>query len=261
MQYNELLDTGQLDGALAALQSQAKQSPDKADLWVHLFALNCVMGKLDKALACLQKAASLDEGWVLPAQENRLLIGCELIRREVFVGKRKPLILGEPPEWIAGFVEALTLDPQGKTEEAGRLRATAWEQAPALPSKVNGEACEWLSDADHRLGPILETCLDGRYYWIPFNQIKTIECQPAQALIELVWLPASVRLAGGALLRAYLPVRYPGSETAPDAELRLARRTEWEKAPGGGDRGLGQRLLAHPKGDYALLECRNIEFS
>jgi type VI secretion system protein ImpE len=218
------------------------------------------MGRFEKALSRLQRAASLDEGWVAPAQENRLLISCEFMRREVFGAKKKPLILGEPPAWVAGYVEALALEVQGRTQEAGELRAKAWADAPAFAAKVNGQPCESLADADERLGPILEAYLDGRYYWIPFGQIEKLECEPAKFLIELVWLPANLKLATGAEIKAYLPVRYPGSEEAADAEIRLARRTEWRSAPGGGSTGFGQRMFEHSQGEYALLDCRLIEF-
>jgi type VI secretion system protein ImpE len=158
-------------------------------------------------------------------------------------------------------VEALALEAQGRTQEAGELRARAWGDAPVLAAKVNGQPCESLVDADERIGPILEAYLDGRYYWIPFGQIQRLESEPAKVLIELVWLPSTLKLATGAEVKAYLPVRYPGSEEAADAGLRLARRTEWRRVPGGGYAGVGQRMFEHSQGDVPLLECRLIEFS
>jgi type VI secretion system protein ImpE len=260
MQYAELMQAGKLDEALVALRNEVRETPGDVNRWVHLFALECIMGRFEKALGCLQRAASIDEEWAGPAQENRMLIGCELMRREVFGAKKKPLIMGEPPAWIAGYVEAITLDAQGKPLVAAEMRAKAWTDSPSFDAAINGESCESLADADARLGPVLEACLDGGYYWIPFNQIETLSTEPAKVLIELVWLPAKLKLITGAEIKAYLPVRYPGSEDVADADVRLARRTEWRKTPGGAI-GLGQKMFEHSAGDCPLLECRSIEFA
>jgi type VI secretion system protein ImpE len=260
MLFQDLLESRQIEQARTALLNELKQSPSDVNRWVHLFAVECIMGLFQKALSRLQTAATLNEAWAMTAQENRMLIGCELARREVFSAKAKPLILGEPPAWVAAYVESLAQEAQKRPEEASKLRAAGWASAPEVRATVNGQPCEWLADADHRFGPILEGFLDGRYYWIPFVQIQSLRCEAPQSLVERVWLPAQVKLATGAELRAYLPVRYPGSEEAADPEIRLACRTQWRSAAGDGCFGLGERKFEHPQGYVPLLDCREIEF-
>jgi type VI secretion system protein ImpE len=190
-----------------------------------------------------------------------MLINAELARRDVFAGIRKPLILGEPPAWVAWYAEALALDAQGHAEQAWELRGKAWDASPGFSAAINDKQCEWISDADARLGPIFEAYLDGAYYWIPYTQLQRFESKAPEVLAEIVWLPIRLTLSTQAEIRGYSPVRYPGSENDPDSELRLARRTEWRDAPGGGSIALGQRLFDTDIGEFPLLECRSIDFS
>ena len=39
----------------------------------------------------------------------REAIRCEVLRTEIFAGRRKPLIFGEPPHWMAWLLESLRL--------------------------------------------------------------------------------------------------------------------------------------------------------
>ncbi|OZA56746.1 MAG: hypothetical protein B7X78_09760, partial [Sphingomonadales bacterium 39-62-4] len=63
---------------------------------------------------------------------------------------------------------------------------------------------------------------------------------------------------------AFLPARYPGSEAATSAAIRLGRQTEWAEL-GNGDAalevGLGQRLWSLSDGeDTGLLDLRKLTF-
>ena len=117
-----------------------------------------------------------------------------------------------------------------------------------------------MSDADFRLGPVLEAYIEGNYYWIPFGQIKSLTSQAPASLMELVWLPARLLLITGAEIEAYLPVRYPRTEETGSAELCLARRTEWKAVSEGANVGLGQKLFKSDRGETGILECRSMEF-
>lgn len=261
MESAALLQEGRLPEALEALKTEVRQAPSQVELRVRLFALHCVLGRLDNAVTDLDVIRSLDPGWRPAALVYRGVIASEQVRRQVFAGQVGPTILGEPEAWVAWNVQALALEAQGQTEAARDLRRQAWEAAPAHACAVNGRACPWLADADGRLGPILEACLDGQYYWIPFGQLRKIESDAPQFLVELVWLPARLTLASGAEVRAHLPARYPGTENSPDGRLCLGQRTEWQQTAGGELRPLGQKLLETDEADFGLLECRLIEFA
>src|SRR5205085_9395303 len=97
---------------------------------------------------------------MLLAQIVRPVITCEMLRRDVFAGKRTPLIFGEPMEWVGLLVQANGLVAKGEFEPAAEARAKAFDAAPASSGKINDEPFEWIADADSRLGPVLEAFIE-----------------------------------------------------------------------------------------------------
>jgi type VI secretion system protein ImpE len=259
MNSAELVQAGRLEDGLSALQAEIRSRPEDLRLRVFLFQLDCVLGRLDKALSQLQVIASLNAETMLLAQIFRPVIACELLRREVFAGKRTPLIFGEPMEWMGSLVQANSLAARGEFAAADESRARAFAAAPASSGAVNGEPFEWIADADSRLGPMLEAIIDGKYYWVPFARLRRFEMEKPSDLRDLVWMPARLTWTNGGAAPAHLPVRYPGTEESSDGPLRLGRKTEWRQPSGGTSLGLGQRVLATDAGEYPLLGCRSIE--
>jgi type VI secretion system protein ImpE len=257
----ELVRNARLAEGLTALQTEIRQHPADHRLRVFLFQLESVLGRLDKALTQLQVVASLNSETMLLAQIFRPVIACELFRREVFAGRRTPLIFGEPAEWVGSLVQAAALVAERRFAAAAELRQRAFEAAPATPGKLDGQPFEWIADADSRLGPILEIILEGRYYWVPFCRIARIEIEKPVDLRDFVWIPARFTWTNGGAVSAHIPVRYPDTESANDDALRLARKTTWNEAAPECFLGLGQRILTTDAGDHPLLDCRTIELS
>jgi type VI secretion system protein ImpE len=273
MTAQELLREGQLDEALAALQQEIRQSPADAKLRVFLFQLLAVQGQWDRALTQLSVVGELDALALPMVQTYREAIRCEVLRSEVFAGKRTPLIFGEPPPWVALLLEALRLAAQGRHAEAGPLREQALDAAPALSGGVHlatritdkladetdrSETFTWLADADSRLGPLLEAIVNGRYYWIPLDRVQRLDLEPPTDLRDVVWMPGHFQWTNGGEAVALLPTRYPGSAEHQDPQIRLARRTEWLEPAAGVYFGLGQRLLSSDAGEYALMDLRQL---
>lgn len=261
MNSAELVHSGRLEEGLTALQGEIRAKPDDTKLRIFLFQLNCVLGRVEKALTQLQVLAGLNADTMLMAEIFRPVLVCESFRKEVFEGKRTPIIFGEPEEWMGLILQANELAAKGEFKAAAELRVSAFEAAPASPGKVDGQPFEWIADADSRLGPMLEAFIEGKYYWIPFCRIQQIHTDKPGDLRDLVWLPAHLTWVNGGTSVAHLPVRYPGTETSSDGALRLARKTEWQEKPGDTFLGLGQRILATDTGEHPLLSCRDIELT
>jgi type VI secretion system protein ImpE len=253
------LKNGQLKEALSALQQEIRAKPEDQKLRVFLFQMNCILGKLDKALDQLQVIGSLSSETMLLAQIFQPVIACEMLRRQVFAGKHTPIIFGQPMEWVGLLVQANEMAGKGEYNAALGLRDKAFEEAPATPGAVNGTAFEWLADADARLGPILEAIIEGKYYWVPFCRIKKIVIAAPSDLRDLVWAPVQFVWTNGGEAAGHIPCRYVKTEAADDDALRLARKTEWSEPVDGFNIGLGQRVLTTDTADYPLLECRTIE--
>jgi type VI secretion system protein ImpE len=264
MTPEELLRQGKLDECLKAVEALVRSSPADAKLRVMLFQVLSVMGQWDRAQTQLQTCAQMNPANMLMAQVCKQAILCEFLRAEVWSGRRTPLVLGEPEEWVSWVIQAATLTAKGEHSAAADLRARAFDAAPAVAGQITiGDDAEptpfeWIADADERLGPMLEAIVDGKYYWIPWQRIALVKIDKPTDLRDTVWLPANFVWSAGGQSVGLIPVRYPGSE-APRHEslVRLARKTEFLEE-NGFQYPVGQRLLATDKGEYPLLEVRSV---
>ena len=259
MSAEDLLKSGDLDGALAALQADIRADAANPALRIFLFQLLSVRGDWNRAIAQLKLSAEMDGTATHMAQTYREGIICEVYREKVFAGEKDPLIFGEPAEWIALMVEALKSNIAGNNEQAAETRARAFEQAPSLSGKINGEPFEWIADADMRLGPLLEVIVNGRYFWMPFTSIAKAKFEDPIDLRDAVWTPAEIKLANGGDIVALIPTRYAGTVENGTNNDRLARSTQWVDLGAESYAGLGQRLLTTDLGDTALMDVRLLE--
>lgn len=252
------LREGCLEQALALLQQQVRSSPSAAELRIFLFQLLAVMGQWQRALVQLRLAGELQAAALPMVQLYAPALQCELLRAEVFAGRRSPLMLGQPAVWQAWLVESLQVAREGRMADSNRLRERAFEAAAPCCGSANGVSFDWIADADMRLGPVCEAIIEGRYYWVPFERLSRIVLEPPTDLRDAVWMPVHFEFANGGSTAGLIPTRYPGSELDPDSAIRLARRTEWIERGQGVYVGLGQRVLATDSGDHALMDLKEI---
>jgi type VI secretion system protein ImpE len=254
----EAFRAGNLAKAKELLQGKIRAAASDSKLRLSLLQLLCLMGEWERARVQLEVVESLGD-------ENRSWLNLlgpammgETLRRDVFQGKTTPLVLGEPSEWIAKLIQALK---PGDAQAQADLRAAAFDAAPEIAAKVNGEEVPWLADADSRLGPVCEAIMEGKYYWIPFDRIKRVSLEPPTDTRHLVWLPAQATWSTGGESAIMIPTRYVHSEAASDDSLRLARRTTWDELAPGQYAGLGQRMLTSGERDFPILDVRTIEWN
>ncbi|MBK8096563.1 MAG: virulence protein SciE type [Planctomycetes bacterium] len=271
MTAEQTLLAGDPAKALSELQQRIREEPAVARHRVFLFQLLSVLGQWDRARTQLDVLRDLDPATVPMVKTYREVLRCEVLRAEVFAGKRTPLLFGEPAQWAAELVSALKLAAEGKVAESQALRARALEAAPATPGtltlsvkahgggahKDESQPFEWIADADSRLGPMLEAVVNGKYYWVPFTAIAELRLEKPTDLRDFVWMPASCRWTNGGEAVALLPARYPGSERAT-AALQLGRATEWQDLGHDLFAGSGQKLLATDNGEWGLQDVRAV---
>ena len=273
--------------ALIELTAAVKASPANPRLRIFLAQLLCVLGQWERAHTQLNVVADLDPA-TGPMREmvGHALRG-ELLRAEVFAGKRVPMVFGQPDEWLGLLIESMlqtgqlssvsqasqarqeSQDRQESQESqvshasADALAARAFEAAPATRGRINGAPFEWIADADSRLGPVLEAMVNGRYYWIPFSRLTRVLIDAPTDLRDRVWLPAQLSFVNGAAAIAMLPCRYPGSQTSDDGEILMTSKTQWHPIgpQGAAERytGWGQRVLVTDLGEHDILSLRQLE--
>jgi len=258
VQAEKSLQEGNLQDALQELQDQVRANPADAKRRVFLFQLLAVLGEWGRALTQLEVAGELDAATLPMVQTYREALRCEVLRREVFQGKRSPLIFGDPEEWVALALQALQASAANDHARASALRERAFESAAVSSGNVDGHPFAWIADADPRIGPFLEVVLNGKYYWVPFQHIQRIQLTPPEDLRDLVWMAAEFTWANGGQAVGLIPARYPGSESSEDNAIRLSRKTDWEQAADDEYTGIGQRMLVTDENEYPLLELREI---
>jgi type VI secretion system protein ImpE len=257
----ELVAAGDPQAALQKLQHEIRSKSGDAKLRIFLFQLLCVLGQWQRALTQLQVCGELDAGALAMVNTYREALQCEAVREAVFAGKTTPHAFGHPQAWVALLAEALQAEARGDSAGAAKLRSQAFDEAPATPGRLNGEAFDWIADADSRLGPVLEAVINGRYCWVPFSAMTKITVEAPEDLRDLVWAPAQLEFVNGGATVALIPTRYPGSGASGDAALQMSRKTEWTAIGDEQYRGLGQRLLTSSGPELGLLEVREIELT
>jgi len=249
-----------LDQAVSAIVEEIRRDPGRGEFRLRFFQLLCLKGEWDRALTQLDLLPNLnpaDGDLLMAVPALRSLIASETEREAVFAGRQAPVVFGEPPEWIGHQIEAVRLMATGEWDAALRLVTLAREAAPVSSGTLNGEAFGWIMDADPRFGPSLEVVIGGRYYWMPFTRLESLEVVPPENLHDRVWMSVNLVLSNGSLLGGYLPVRYPGTERSDD-QLRLARATVWDQKRPGISLGMGHRFWATDQSDTGLMQVRRL---
>jgi type VI secretion system protein ImpE len=258
----EPIRTDRVAEEISAVQARLRAAPDDGKARETLFHLYCLTGQWDRARVQLRALADHNKGAKKLGPLYETLLQAEQQRQLVLAGKAKPTIFGEPEEWVAWQVRVLELLARNEGQSAMEFRDKAWNAAPDSPGAINGEAFDWIADADARLGPVLEVIVDGLYYWVPFIRIQSITLEEPKTLGDLVWARAVFQWRGGVGANGHIPVRYNGSEIASDGDIQFAKKTEWSERPDGWSFGAGQRLFitSQPDKEYPILGVKKIEF-
>lgn len=241
MDADDLLRAGDLDGARKALVERVKRAPDDQPARMFLFQLFCVLGEWDKALAQLKALTQLSPEAQMLAVAYNTAIKAEREREEAFAGRSPPALLVGGEAWAGDLATALGATIQGRDDDARAARERAFDAAPDTPGHFNDQAFDWIADADPRFGPTFEAFVHGRWGLVPFEAVSKITSDGPADLRDLVWLPVEIEFKTGQSVGALLPARYPDTARETDANLLLARGTDWRDAPLGAQ-GLGQKL-------------------
>jgi type VI secretion system protein ImpE len=249
----ELWRGGDLSGAIAAQTAQVKAAPTDAEARSLLFAMVAHTGDWDRAASHLRVMAAADQEYERSVQFQRALLTAEIHRQGVFAGEAAPVLPDDAPEHVEQRWAALEAWRAGDFETASRCLEAAIAAQPELSGSVDGQAFTAWRDLDDRLGSVCEVFAGGRYLWLPWERIRTLELAEPARLPDLIWMPARITQSDGDELAAHLPARYVGCDSWSDPELQLGRRTDWAGEPGL-QMGQGQRLLAWADGDGDVQE-------
>jgi len=256
----ELLDANQLSAAILELNQEVKQRPTDLRIRTFLFELLCFDGAYERAERQLDVIGLQNESAGIGVEVYRQLLRADKARRRWFTEGLRPTFLLEPPSWIQHQLEAGHRLSGQQAEEAQALLQEAADSRPKLTGLVNGKRCAEFRDIDDRLGAVLEVFFREQYVWLPIEQVKKMSIPPPKQLRDLLWIPATIEVEGGAAGHVYLPALYVGSQSEDNDQFRLGRMTDWRALGDGLVGGVGQKMFLIDDHELSLLEIREMEF-
>jgi type VI secretion system protein ImpE len=223
-----LFAAGRLDSAIERLGAELREHPGDTRRRSFLFELLAFAGQYERAAKQLNVLAAAGGAAEAGAMMYRGVLEAELVREHMFATGDFPAAPAPGP--VAGT--------------------------------LNGRPFRSIADADPRIGARLEVMAGGRYLWIPFAHLAAVRVEAPARLRELRW--ASARVSTGPSVRdlelgeVVLPALTPAAWRHDDPEVRLGRAADWEDAPDGAFRPVGQKLLAVDDTYVPLLEVREL---
>ncbi|MDF7680760.1 type VI secretion system accessory protein TagJ [Enterobacteriaceae bacterium ESL0689] len=184
-----------LSNTLLRLEADIKAKPADADLRAAFVQLLILDGNWTRALTQLKSWLALKPQTKPTVTLLKQSIQGELQREQVFAGKARPIMPVSDDGWMTLLMDAFSADDaQAKT-----LRLTALEQATAHRGQLTFEDAPpqqfaWLMDGDARLGPVCETIVNGRYFWLPFLADWTNSFSAVTAKKRSISLSCSINL-------------------------------------------------------------------
>jgi type VI secretion system protein ImpE len=100
----------------------------------------------------------------------------------------------------------------------------------------------------------------GKYFWIPFSRIESIEFAKPERPRDLLWRRAHLIVADGPDGEVFIPVIYAGTTAEADESFRLGRATEWKGAEATPIRGIGQRVFQVGREDIPIMDLGMVTF-
>jgi len=259
MNAYELYRDAKLGEAIEAALHQVKTAPTDIDARLLLCDLLCLDNQLARADRQLDVMIQQDSTLAAGLGIYRQLVRAELARNEVFQSGRAPEVMDEMTEVLALHLRASMALREGQVSEAGELLRDADERRQPINGTCDGQPFSDIRDLNDLTASFLEVLTTtGKYYWVPWERVETLEFRPPKYLRDLLWRQAAMTVRNGPEAVVYVPVLYAGSSRSDDVALRLGRSTAWVETPGGPTAGVGQRTLLVGDADTPILSISSI---
>ena len=257
----QIFQSGKLGEAVHAALDEVRAHPTDIRARGVLCELLCFAGDLERADKQLDVLLTQQPDLVPGVTLFRQLIRAEQSRREFFGAGRVPEFLGGPTPLAELHLRASISIREGNAAEAAAILEQAEEAQPLVHGTIGGQPFEGIRDLDDLLAPFLEVLTStGKYYWIPFDTIETLEFHAPESPRDLLWARAHLVVRGGLDGEVFVPALYDGSRAEADEALQLGRATDWRGDEGAPVRGVGQRTLLVGDADLPLLSLGTLEF-
>jgi type VI secretion system protein ImpE len=259
MDGKELFKAGKLPEAITAASEDVKRHPTNVSQRGFLCELLCFAGELSRADAQLDAMGHQDPQLMLGISMFRQLIRAEQARQQFYAEGRLPEFIAPPGPHLNRCLEASICVREGRPSDAVALLDEAERLRPIVSGVCNGQAFDGLRDVDDLTAPFFEVLTsNGKYYWIPIEQVDLIEFRVPERPRDLLWRRVHMVVRGGPDGEVFLPTLYAGSATDPDDQIRVGHMTDWRGGDGAPVRGAGQRMFLVGDDGRGILELQEL---
>lgn len=257
----ELFKLGRLADAIAAQTQAVRDNPGDQSKRIFLFELLSFAGELDRARKHLDALQFDKTEMMLAVSAYRGCLDAEKDRNEI-LDKSKPLFFSEPPQHLLTRLKGLHALGTGNKTEATKLIEEANEAAPSVKGTLNGNAFTGLRDADDLFSNVLEVFSSSKYYWVPFEEIASLDITDPKAPRDLMYIAAELHLKNGECGPVFLPAMYLGTSSSSNDLVKLGRENEWDgEETGSLVRGYGRKVFLAGDEDRDILSWRKLEIA
>ncbi len=261
MDARSFFEAGELDGTTHQLMQAVRANPADQTSRTFLFEVQCFSGEFKKAARQLELLEEQNSSERQGLHFYRDLLLAEQQRTNVFSYGGGPEFLCEPAPYLQMLLASIKYVGETRYDQAREILEASCQNWPEVSGKVNGCYFTAIRDCCNFLGPVFEVMVGSRYYWVPWDEIKTIRFKKPKYLRDLYWIPAQLFLREGYEHAVFIPVLYPRSFSVSDEAVKLGRQTIWEELGEGIIMGKGQRLLECDESEYPILEIQTLEFA
>lgn len=257
----ELYRAGKLTRAIEVQNAEVRAHPTDPAARSFLIDLLCFEGNWERADQQLDVLGKQDPRSHVGIALARQLVRAAQWRQQFFHEGRLPEFVQPPSARVQLHLRASVLIREGKPAEGAELLGQAEASRPKLRGTADGGTFEDFRDMDDLTASVIEVLTStGKYYWIPFERVRSIELKKPLHARDVLWRRATVVVADGPEGEVYLPTLYPLETPAEDEALRLGRATDWIDVSGEPVRGRGQRMFLVGDEARALSELHQLSF-
>jgi type VI secretion system protein ImpE len=250
-----------LQEALAAAKDEVRKSPTDTGKRGFLAELLCFAGDMEAADRQLDALGQQQPDAMMGIGLFRQLVRAEQARQQFYVDGRLPEFVGLPSDRMRLHLKASIHLREGQPAEAAGLLARAEEERPKVTGTCQDQPFDDLRDLDDLTASFFEVLTsNGKYYWIPMEQVELVEMRAPTRPRDLIWRRAHMVVNDGPDGEVYLPALYAGSHADADDKVRLGRATSWRTA-NGLTRGIGQRTFLVGVEGRSILELATLTFN
>lgn len=258
---SQLYTQGRLQEAVKVMGEEVKRHPMDGARRGFLAELLCIAGELERADKQLDVLSTQDPSAAVGVALLRQLVRAELARQEFYKLGHVPEFLADPTPQLRAHLQAAVLLRAGDSEQAAALLSDAERDRVPVAGTCNGQRFEDFRDIDDVTASFFEVLTStGKYYWIGFDAVESVEFHAPEHPHDLLWRRARMCVRGGPDGEVFLPAIYADPEGEGDEQMRLGRATDWRGGDGSPVRGLGQRSFLVEDGGCPIMELETLSF-